>query len=114
MVLQNGSTNDIDIFQEICSANMACSANFIISSAYLRYKILIAPIDNQGETVGMPYVSEFIGKCKLLIIVVIDDLVYLYFVWGSFGGSTSLLSPVGYKYVGCHQDSAATLLSHRI
>ena len=75
MVLQNGSTNDVDIFQEKCSANMACSANFIISSAYLRYKILIAPLDNQGETVGIPYVSEFIGKCKLLIVVVID-LVY--------------------------------------
>ena len=66
VVLQNGSAQDVDFVQVKCTTNVECSANFLISSSYMHYRIIIAAVDNQRMTVGLPYTSELIGKynCK--------------------------------------------------
>ena len=43
---------------------MTCSANFMISSLYLQYKIHIIAIDSRGEAVGQLYTSKLFGKFR--------------------------------------------------
>ena len=58
MILQNGSSHDLDSKNVTCTTDTTCETNFDMLSGFNRYLIRVAALDGQGAVVAMSNVSE--------------------------------------------------------